>query len=170
MRLFKQLFRVFAVLGLLFAVMLLFSYDVIKLEWPSFMEIQPSYKPMEHPLPPPARSIPIEGPAYISLATPPDNPVGADETSLGRGAELFNIHCKMCHGETGAGNGQIAPFLLTKKPADLTSAVVQDKSDGELFLTVSNGKPNTMPALNENLTVRERWDVINYIRTLRKTQ
>jgi mono/diheme cytochrome c family protein len=24
-----------------------------------------------------------------------------------------------------------------------------------------------MPPMNENLTVRERWDVINYIRTLK---
>jgi len=27
--------------------------------------------------------------------------------------------------------------------------------------------PDRMPALNENLTVRERWDVVNYIRTLK---
>jgi mono/diheme cytochrome c family protein len=26
-----------------------------------------------------------------------------------------------------------------------------------------------MPALNENLTVRDRWDVVNYIRTLKAT-
>ena len=167
MRLLRQLFFVFAVLGAGFGIMLLFTYDVIKIDWPSFMEIQPSFRPMENPLPPPARSIPVEGPAYLAVDIPPANPVPADEISLGRGAELFAIHCKMCHGETGSGNGQIAPFLLDKKPADLTSAIVQDKSDGDLFLTVSNGKPNTMPALNENLTVRERWDVINFIRTLK---
>ncbi len=167
MRLIKQLFWVFAVLGVLFGVMMLFTYDIIKIEWPSFMEIQPSYKPMEKPLLPPPRSIPVEGPAYISLDMPPENPVPADEISIARGAELFNINCTMCHGETGQGNGQIAPFLMNKKPADLTSETIQSKPDGDLFLTISNGKPNTMPALNENLTVRERWDVINYIRTLR---
>jgi hypothetical protein len=25
-----------------------------------------------------------------------------------------------------------------------------------------------MPPLNENLTVRERWDIVNYLRTLGK--
>jgi len=166
MRLLKQLFAVFAVLAVLSGVTLIFTYDVIKIDWMVFMELQPSYKPMEHPLPPPARSIPIEGPAYVAGLGAPENPVPADEVSLARGAELFSIHCQMCHGKSGAGNGQIAPFLLTKKPADLTAALVQNKSDGELFLTVSNGMPGTMPALNENLTVRERWDLINFIRTL----
>ena len=45
--------------------LLLFAYDIVKVEWISFMEIQPSYKPMEDPLPPPPDSIPVEGPAYI---------------------------------------------------------------------------------------------------------
>ncbi len=170
MRLLKQLFWVFVALGVLSGVILIFSYDIIKIEWPSFMEIQPSYKNMEMPLPPPARSIPVEGPAYIPNMGVPENPVPADGVSVARGTELFVIHCQMCHGETGQGNGQIAPFLLNKKPADLTSETVQSKPDGDLFLTISNGKPNTMPALNENLTVRERWDLVNYIRTLKAAE
>ena len=56
------------------------------------------------------------------------------------------------------------------KPANLTLAIVQDKSDGALFLTVTNGVTDRMPALNENLNVRERWDVINFIRTLKAAQ
>ena len=32
-------------------------------------------------------------------------------------------------------------------------------------LLSATGVPNSMPALNENLTVRERWDVVNYLRT-----
>jgi mono/diheme cytochrome c family protein len=170
MRLIKQLFVVLAVLAAASGVLLLFTYDVIKLEWISFMEIQPSYKPMEHPLPPPPLSIPVEGPAAIPNGEPPENPVEGDGVSISRGGELFAIHCQMCHGTSGTGNGPISAFLQTKKPADLTSAAVQDKPDGSLFLTVSNGMPGTMPALNENLTVRERWDVINFIRTLAQTQ
>ena len=100
MRLFRQLFGVFAVLGLLLGVVLLFSYDIIKVEWISFMEIQPAHRQMEDPLPVPARSIPIEGPIAIPGMGAPENPVEADEASLTRGAELYAIHCKMCHGET----------------------------------------------------------------------
>ena len=165
MRLFRQLFGVFAVLGVLLAVMLLFSYDIIKLEWISFMEIQPSHRQMEDPLPVPARSIPIEGPIAIPGMGAPDNPIEADEASVARGAELYDIHCKMCHGATAQGNGPIAPFLANK-PANLTSPIVQSKSDGSIFLTVTNGVEGKMPALNENLLVPDRWDLVNFIRTL----
>ena len=89
----------------------------------------------------------------------------------------------MCHGESGQGTGTVAAFLVKKKPADLTSEAVQSKSDGSMFLTISYGiwNPNNtlfpevqfsgqMPPLNENLTVRERWDLVNYIRTLNAAQ
>ena len=169
MRLLRQLFWVFTVLGVLLAVLLFFTFDIIKIDWISFMEIQPSYRQMENPLPVPARSIPIEGPITIPGMPAPENPVPADEASVTRGAELFRLNCQMCHGQTAEGNGPIAPFLANK-PANLTSPVVQSKSDGSLFLTITNGVEGKMPPLNENLLVHERWDVVNYIRTLSAPQ
>ncbi len=166
MRLLKQLFWVFLVLGILFGVMELFLYDVIKIDWVGFMEIQPAYRPMEDPLHPPERSIPIEGPIAIPGMGAPDNPTLADEASIARGKELYTINCQMCHGATGIGNGPVAPYLVNFKPANLTSELVQSKSDGSIFLTISNGLEGRMPALNENLTVSERWDVVNFLRTL----
>lgn len=166
MRLFKQLVGVFAVAGVLVGILLMFTYDVIKIDWPSFMEIQPSYRPMEDPLPVPERSIPVEGAAYIPNLGAPENPMMADEASLTRGAELYALHCQMCHGVTGEGNGPISPFLANR-PANFTSGVVQSKSDGSFFLSISNGVDGRMPALNENLTVSERWDVVNFLRTLK---
>jgi mono/diheme cytochrome c family protein len=165
MRLLRQLFWVFTVLGILLGIVLLFTYDIIKIEWISFMEIQPSYRPMEDPLPVPARSIPIEGPVTIAGIIP-ENPMPGDEASITRGANLFEIHCQMCHGQTGEGTGPIAAFLIKFKPANLTSPVVQSKSDGSIFLTITNGLEGRMPPLNENLTVSERWDVVNFVRTL----
>jgi mono/diheme cytochrome c family protein len=165
MRLFKQLVWVLTVLGIGLAVILLFTFDIIKLEWISFMEIQPSYRQMENPLPVPARSIPIEGPVSIPGMLPPENPIEADEASIARGAELYDIHCKMCHGATAEGNGPIAPFLANR-PANLTSPIVQSKSDGSIFLTITNGVEGKMPPLNENLLVHDRWDLVNFTRTL----
>jgi mono/diheme cytochrome c family protein len=71
----------------------------------------------------------------------------------------------MCHGAAGDGAGQLSA-LLANKPANLTLPVVQNKSDGALFLTITLGIEGRMPALNENLLVRERWDVVNFLRTL----
>jgi len=165
MRLIRQLLVVFGVLLLLAGTLMLFTYDVIKIEWVSFMGLQPSYGSMEQPLPIPARSIPIEGPVFIPGMGVPKNPVPADQVSLARGAQLFSIHCSMCHGAAGLGNGQLAAFLANK-PANLSLPVTQTKSDSALFLFITNGVEGRMPALNENLTVRERWDVINFLRTL----
>jgi mono/diheme cytochrome c family protein len=168
MRLLKQLVVVFAVLAVLGGIVLLFSYDVIKLDWISFMEIQPSYRPMEDPRPVPVRSIPIEGPITIPGMGAPENPMTADDASITRGRELYAINCKMCHGDTGEGTGPVAAFLIHFKPANLTSDVVQSKSDGSIFLTITDGLEGRMPPLNENLTVSERWDVVNFVRTLKK--
>jgi len=162
----KRLAMIFVAVGILFGILLIFSFDVIKIDWPSFMEIQPSYRPMENPLPVAERSIPIEGAISIPAMGAPENPTPADEASIARGKELYTINCQMCHGPAGEGNGPIAAFLANR-PANFTTDVVQSKTDGSFFLTISNGIDGRMPALNENLTVSERWDVVNFLRTLK---
>ncbi len=82
----RRFAMIFAAAGVAFGVILLFTFDVIKIDWPSFMEIQPSYRPMENPLPPPERSIPIEGPIVIPGMGAPENPVKADDASIARGS------------------------------------------------------------------------------------
>jgi mono/diheme cytochrome c family protein len=144
----------------------LFAYDVIKIDWVSFMEIQPAYQPMYDPLPVPTDSIPIEGAAYIAANGAPANPVKADPASISRGIELFRINCMMCHGTLAKGDGPISIYLQNK-PADLTGLPVQALTDGGIFMTITNGVQGKMPALNENLTVRERWDLVNYVRNLK---
>ena len=160
----------FAVLGLaalvLLGITMIFTYDIIKIQWPGFMEIEPNHRQMRNPLPVPADSIPIEGPAYIPNMGAPKNPVPADDASLARGQELFHINCTQCHGLQGKGDGPVAAFLRNKKPIDLTGPIGISLSDGAIFMTITNGTPGGMPALNENLTVRERWDVVNYVRQL----
>ena len=155
---------IFVVVAL--ALFELWAYDVIKIDFISFMEIQPSFDVQENPLPVPPRSIPIEGPAFIPNMGPPSNPIPADEVSLSRGKTLFTINCVMCHGETGEGNGSVSG-LIANKPANLTSIITQSKVDGALFMTITNGVEGKMPPMVENLTVRDRWDVINYVRTLK---
>lgn len=164
--LIKRIAILLGVVGVLMGGITIFTYDLIKVEWISMMELQPSYRWMEDPLPLPPRSIPIEGPVSIPGLGAPPNPVPADEVSLQRGRQLYAINCAMCHGPAGEGDGVIAAFLQNK-PADLTADVVQAKSDGALFLTITNGVTGRMPPLNENLTVRERWDVVNFLRTLK---
>jgi cytochrome c553 len=162
---YKRLMIAGSLVVVLVVFLELWAYDVIKIDFISFMEIQPSFDVQEDPLPVPPRSIPVDGPAFIPNMGAPANPVKADDVSIARGRTLFTINCIMCHGETGEGNGQIAAFLANK-PANLTSIITQSKTDGALFTTITNGVEGRMPPMVENLTVRDRWDVVNYIRTL----
>jgi mono/diheme cytochrome c family protein len=179
MRLFRQLAVVFTVIAILGSIMLIFTYDIIKLDWVTFMEIQGSYDDQESPLAVPAQSIPVDGFAYLPGQGEPTNPIPADETSVARGAQLYQINCAVCHGASGSEKTTVSAFFVKVKPADLTSADIQAKSDGSIFLTISNGvfNPNNTlfpevkfsgqcPPLNENLSIRERWDVVNFVRTL----
>ena len=168
----RLLFAGIAVIVLL-TLLELGAYDVIKIDWISFMEVQASFKPMEHPLPVAARSIPIEGAAYIAGQGAPANPIKAEPASVERGRILYSVTCIQCHGPNADGKGIVGIALLFL-PANLTGDVAHSKLDGALFLTISNGIQGAggqihMPALNENLTVRDRWDVVNYIRTLKAT-
>lgn len=161
----KRLVYLVIVAAALVGLVSLFTYDIIKIDWISFMEIQSSYKPMEHPLPVPADSIPVDGAVYTLGMGVVVNPVTADDVSIGRGAELFRINCVPCHGKGGKGDGVVGNFFKFK-PADLTSFDVQKISDEAIFLIISNGVAGRMPPLNENFNPRERWDLVNFIRTL----
>lgn len=182
MRLLRQLAVVFTALGIIASIIMIFSFDILKFEYVVFMELQPSFDDQEVPLAVPASSVPVEGVAYLP-GTEPINPIPADDASISRGGQLYQINCAVCHGASGSETTTVSAFLIKKKPADLTSAEIQAKSDGSIFLTISNGvfNPNNSlfpdvefsgqcPPLNENLTVRERWDVVNFIRTLAVTE
>lgn len=94
------------------------------------------------------------------------NPVPFGDESVEIGGRLFADNCAVCHGDGGLGDGPTAESLPTK-PANLTEAHVQALSDGALFYIISHGKPDTpMPPWENVLEEEERWQVINFLRTL----
>jgi mono/diheme cytochrome c family protein len=162
--------RLLLIMGLLLVPLiigLLFTYEIIKIDWISFMEIQPSFQPQEEPLPLPPKSIPVNGAAYVAGLGAPVNPVPSDPVSLKRGQEFYNIDCALCHGADGKGVGPFAVFLSNKKPANLLDEPIKSESDGALFMTITSGVPGAMPSMRENLPdAHSRWDVVNYVRLL----
>jgi mono/diheme cytochrome c family protein len=70
----------------------------------------------------------------------------------------------LCHGENGDGQSDLAEFF-DPPPANLTGGDVQELSDSDLFLVITEGHGN-MPSLAENLSPEQRWDVINFLHTL----
>lgn len=147
-----------------FAIGMLFTFEVIKISYPSDMSSQPSVTQFEAPrLAPPANSVSFEGLAVIPEELPL-NPVPADEISLQRGHILYDLHCQLCHGELGHGDGPLADYF-DRTPENLTGPQITAEFDGSVYLTIVQGF-GEMPPLAENLTPRERWDVVNFVRTL----
>jgi mono/diheme cytochrome c family protein len=100
------------------------------------------------------------------------NPTAATPESIENGKALYldkdKGNCVFCHGETGAGN-EANRAKLRRKPADLTDKEhMAEASDGELFWKISKGIRGIMPAGERKMTEAERWDVVNYVRTLAK--
>jgi len=95
------------------------------------------------------------------------NPVKASTkaASAKRGAKLFKTRCMVCHGSQGEGDG-IGGKALSPKPQNLTLAKVQSQSDGEIFWKITNGR-NDMIKWGPILSEDQRWDVVNYVRTLK---
>jgi len=95
------------------------------------------------------------------------NPVISDNTKLAATKALYVTNCGPCHGEKGKGDGPAA-MGLNPKPADHTSAAVQSESDGAIFWKLSEGRA-PMPGYKKIFSDEQRWELINYIRTLAKT-
>ena len=93
------------------------------------------------------------------------NPVANNASSRKKGKPLFISNCVPCHGEKGKGDG-LGAISLDPKPADLTTPMPED-TDGALYYMISTGH-NPMPKFNTTLNDRQRWELVNYIRTLQK--
>ncbi len=94
------------------------------------------------------------------------NPLKGNQASILSGKAIYVHYCVTCHGEKGKGDGIAAPGL-PRPPADHTSRFVQDQTDGALFWIITAGN-NPMPTYKKTLKPTERWQVVNYIRTLAK--
>lgn len=94
------------------------------------------------------------------------NPYPPDNSSIIRGKNSYNIECARCHGVTGKGDG-LAATRFDQVIPDLTVEQVQNQTDGELYWKISEGR-RPMPYKKKALTDDQRWDVINYIRSLKE--
>ena len=95
------------------------------------------------------------------------NPVPATPETLAAAEMLFQDNCVLCHGEKGVGDGPGAKTIKVK-PANFTDPKLQaSETDGGLFWKMSNGR-GPMPAWKDELSDKERWELVNYIRKLGK--
>ena len=97
------------------------------------------------------------------------NPIPMNEESIQRGKEVFLQYCVGCHGRRADGRG-IQALNLVPKPQNLRNAqFIKYLSDERIYTSISGGVRGTaMPAFEGIMVIpkKDRWSVINYIRSL----
>ncbi|MBT8136274.1 MAG: c-type cytochrome [Gammaproteobacteria bacterium] len=152
------------------------------LPWSKDMVDQPSVKPQETAVREPQGSVPVKG--KEAMPVPQDvaevvrsrllatrtlsNPVAVDEASVARGKEVYDIHCSVCHGASGKGDGPVGKKFVPP-PMDLSTDYVQLQGDGQIFYTITHGGV-AMPFYRDAIDKIDRWHIINYIKSELKAQ
>jgi mono/diheme cytochrome c family protein len=81
-----------------------------------------------------------------------------------RGRERFDIHCSVCHGRTGDGDGMIVRRGF-RKPPSLHITRLRNSPAGHFFEVVTNGF-GAMPSYANRIEVPDRWAIVAYVRAL----
>jgi mono/diheme cytochrome c family protein len=94
------------------------------------------------------------------------NPIAPTQDSIAGGQKIYSKTCAFCHGKTGDADGP-AVIELNIHPARLSDPQLDTESDGALFWKITTGK-KPMPAFGRRLSEADRWNLVNYIRTIPK--
>src|SRR6185436_3807372 len=93
----------------------------------------------------------------------PKGPLSFDE-----GHRLFSTNCASCHGVEGQGDGPSAHTLSTAPPGIGSTRLTPELTPTLAYNVISVGVRGTaMPAFAPALTPQQRWNVINYVYSLR---
>ena len=97
------------------------------------------------------------------------NPITDKAASASRGEKLFVNNCVKCHGFTGNGYGTVAHGFTTWPRQLWAWNNTGPETDGYLFWFITNGRSD-MPPWGLILSENERWDLINYIKTIKNPE
>ena len=88
---------------------------------------------------------------------------------LDRGEERFNIYCTPCHGRTGERQRHGRAARLSDSRRRSTSIGCAASRPGYFFDVMTNGF-GAMPDYRAQITPRDRWNIVAYIRALQLSQ
>jgi len=150
----------------------------LTLPWDKDMQDQPSMKPQDSQVIEIATSVPVGGKA--GYPPPKDvielvrarldagrtlvNPIAISPESLTRGREMYELHCIVCHGGEGRGNGPVGQKFVPQ-PMELNLDYVQLQPDGQIFYTISHGSL-AMPFYRQAIAEEDRWHLVNFVKEI----
>ena len=97
------------------------------------------------------------------------NPLARTLANMQRGRTLFNVHCIVCHGKQGTGDGSVTGPNRFPAPPSLHTDQARKYQDGTIFHVITKGTEK-MPAYADKLDPVERWQVVHYLRALQRAQ
>ena len=97
------------------------------------------------------------------------NPFAGDAKAIEAGKTLFKKHCERCHGPGGKGDGPDAD-PDNQQDMDLTVARRAPRNpDGVVFYKAWNGRAKPkMPAVKDDMSREQLWQIVSYVQTLRQ--
>src|SRR5262245_30592116 len=111
---------------------------------------------------------PLAVDAYPTTYARPTVPYTA--ASIVRGSAIYGKECEGCHGPEGRGVAAARPSRA-QSPTDLNAKRVRDHPAGDLFWWISRGvRGSPMTGFEHRLSVEQRWDLVNLVRTFSLAQ
>jgi mono/diheme cytochrome c family protein len=95
-------------------------------------------------------------------------PIALSATDSATGAKMFGIYCAVCHGSAGYGGSTVAENMGPPRPPSLHSARLLAAPLGYIYGVATRGL-GRMPSYASQLTTRERWAVVAYVKQLQTT-
>lgn len=101
------------------------------------------------------------------------NPLEKNSKNIKDGKLLYmvrakTLQCKHCHGLKGDGRGEMASDSFPAPRNFTCTEMMKTIPDGQLFWAVVNGLPHTSMPSYDNLSDKQIWKLIVFIRSLAK--
>ena len=134
--------------------------------WARNMADSPAPQPQQEAYHKIEGTVPVQGGEPSEEGAEGESPVNPERENdsaeaLERGRAVFDRYCAVCHGPDATGRELPDDFITP----DLTEEDYVERSDGDIYVVITEGGLN-MPSYRGEIRVRDRWLVINYLRTL----
>jgi mono/diheme cytochrome c family protein len=126
------------------------------------LQAAPSAPDAATPVTPAVFTIPPASSSMVNSAKP-------TAESRTHAKKVYGYDCAVCHGEDGAGTGDLAKHMKAPMPDFRDATALKSRSDGDLFYIIKNGK-GEMEGEGERLKPEDTWNLVNYVRSFSKMQ
>jgi mono/diheme cytochrome c family protein len=96
-------------------------------------------------------------------------PFPVTEEVLDRGRLRFNIYCAPCHSRLGDGNGIVPAHGFPRKPSSYHIERLRKGPLGYFYGVITHGF-GIMPDYSAQISAKDRWAIVAYIRALQLSQ